>query len=193
MTRSRWLSAILPLVGAADTGHCGRHGQQRSGQRPISVSGVFPIRKSVRRQCDSRSRSTGPTAAGFLRERGLSDDRVNTVWQTIALRTSVGLANRFGPEQSAAFKGISLDVTGSDRRLLSPAFIDRVHAAWPRHDLGYAIADLIARDIRGNSMKAPPFSFPGHLNELINGSSMSFFGVVGNSGRGERPMQGAAS
>lgn len=132
-------------------------------------------------------------AANFLRGHGLSEDRIVTVWQTIALHTSVGLANRFGPEQAVAFDGIALDINGMDRHLLSPGFADRVHAAWPRHDLGYAIADAIARDARANPMKAPPFSFPAHLHELINGSSISFFELVSSSGWGDQPLRGAAT
>ena len=41
-------------------------------------------------------------AVNFLRRQGLSEDRASTVWQSIALHTSVGLANRFGPEQSVS-------------------------------------------------------------------------------------------
>ncbi|MGE2722180.1 HD domain-containing protein [Mycolicibacterium celeriflavum] len=130
-------------------------------------------------------------AAAFLRRHGLTDERIVTVWQAIALHTSVGLANRFGPEQSVTFNGIALDINGVDKHLLSPVFVDRVHAAWPRHDLGYAIADAIVRDVRANPMKAPPLSFPAHLNELLNGPSISFFDLVSGSGWGDQPLRGA--
>ncbi|MCV7321798.1 HD domain-containing protein [Mycolicibacterium confluentis] len=126
-------------------------------------------------------------AASFLRANGLSEDRVTTVWQSIALHTSVGLADRFGVEQSVSFFGISLDINGLDKGLLSPGFADRVHADWPRYDLGYAIADLIAEGSRSNPTKAPPFSFPAHLHEVLNGESVGFFDVIENSGWGDRP------
>ncbi|WP_082693820.1 HD domain-containing protein [Mycobacterium lehmannii] len=132
-------------------------------------------------------------AADFLRRQGLSADRITTVWQAIALHTSAGLANRFGPDQSVVFNGIALDINGMDKHLLSPGFADRVHAAWPRHDLGYAIADAVARDVRLNPMKAPPFSFPAHLHELINGSTFSFFDFVRASGWGDQPLRGDSS
>jgi hypothetical protein len=128
-------------------------------------------------------------AAHFLRGQGLPEDRITPVWQSIALHTSVGLAHRFGPEQSVTFLGISLDINGLDKHVLPAGFADRVHAAWPRHDLGYAIAEDIARDIRANPMKAPPFSFPAHLHEVINGSSIRFFDVVANSGWGDKPLE----
>jgi len=75
-------------------------------------------------------------AVRFLSEQGMSDGRVTTVWQAIALHTSAGLANRFGPEQSVSHFGIALDISGIEKNLLSADFAERVHAAWPRHDLG---------------------------------------------------------
>ncbi|WP_082696656.1 HD domain-containing protein [Mycobacterium sp. IS-1590] len=132
-------------------------------------------------------------AANFLRQHGFPADRVTTVWQAIALHTSAGLANRFGRVQSAVLNGIALDINGMDKHLLSPGFADRVHAAWPRHDLGYAIADAVARDLCANPMKAPPFSFPAHLHELVNGSSFSFFDMVRGSGWGDQPLRGAGT
>jgi HD superfamily phosphodiesterase len=49
-------------------------------------------------------------AARFLREYGVAEDRVNTVWQAIALHTTIGIAHRFGPEQAIAQLGISADM-----------------------------------------------------------------------------------
>jgi hypothetical protein len=126
-------------------------------------------------------------AAGFLRERGVDDDRVTTVWQSIALHSSIGLADRFGVVPRLAHLGISLDVDGMARDSLPPGFADRVVAAWPRHDLGYALAEAIARDTKTNPRKAPPFSLPAHLHEVFNGPSISFLDVVANSGWGDRP------
>ena len=127
-------------------------------------------------------------AARFLREHDVGDEAVQTVWQAIALHTSVGLAHRFGPVQAVSHLGIALDINGFDKHRLSAGFAERVHAAWPRHDLGYAIASAIADDTRANPMKAPPFSFPAHLDQLINGGpSLSFLDLVSNSGWGDQP------
>ena len=131
-------------------------------------------------------------AARFLREHGVGEEPVHTVWQSIALHTSVGLAHRFGVVQSVSHLGIALDINGFDKHRLSVGFAERVHAAWPRHDLGYAIAEAIAGDTRSNPMKAPPFSFPAHLHHLINGApSPTFLDLVGNSGWGDQPLQTA--
>src|ERR1700757_1583245 len=84
-------------------------------------------------------------AARFLRDHGVQDARVTTVWQAIALHTSIGLGHKFGAEQAIAQMGISADIVGTDRQMLPPGFADRVHSSWPRHDLGYTLAELIAR------------------------------------------------
>ena len=138
---------------------------------------------------DQRFEVDGADAAvRFLREQGVDDGRARTVWEGIALHTSVGLADRFGTEQSVSFYGISLDINGFDRQLLSPGFVERVNADWPRHDLGYAIADLIARGTAANPRKAPPFTFPAHVHEVLNGGSLTFLDMVKNSGWGDQPV-----
>jgi hypothetical protein len=129
-------------------------------------------------------------AARFLREQGLADDRITTVWQSIALHTSIGLGHRFGTEQAVCHSGIDLDVSGAQKDLLPAGFADRVHTAWPRHNLGYAIAEAIGRDTRINPTKAPPFSFPAHVDQLVNNApSVTFTDVVANSGWGDEPVR----
>lgn len=123
-------------------------------------------------------------AQRFLLSRGVAEERIRTVWEGIALHTSLGLAERFGAEQAVTFFGISLDIDGRERGLLSGEFVERVLQAWPRHDLGYAIADLIARDVAADPRKAPPFTFPA----LVHGSGITFEDVVANSGWGDRPV-----
>jgi hypothetical protein len=119
-------------------------------------------------------------AARFLRERAFGDDRITPVWQSIALHTSVGLAERFGPLSALSYFAISLDINGIEKDLLPTGFADRVFEAWPRQNLGYAIATAIARGTAADPMKAPPFSFPAHIHELVNGApSPTFFDVVG--------------
>src|ERR1700757_114103 len=66
-------------------------------------------------------------AARFLRDHGVAEARVTTVWQAIALHTSAGLAHKFGSEQAVAQMGIAADIIGLDRQLLPPGFADDVH------------------------------------------------------------------
>lgn len=139
---------------------------------------------------DQRFEVEGADAAvRFLHTQGVADERARTVWQSIALHTSLGLAHRFGLEQALTFRGISLDVSGSERDVLPTGFAERVTAAWPRHNLAYAIADAVASGVEANPMKGPPMTFPAHVHELINGGSLTFYDVVSNSGWGDQPAQ----
>lgn len=125
-------------------------------------------------------------AARFLRENGHPDDGVTTVWQAIALHTSVGLGHRFGTDHAVCHSGIDMDVVGTSKDLLPAEFADRVHRAWPRHNLGYAIAEAIGRDTCADPRKAPPFSFPAHVHETLNvAPAVSFINLIANAGWGD--------
>ncbi|MFX0574445.1 nuclear transport factor 2 family protein [Nocardia nepalensis] len=105
-------------------------------------------------------------AAEYLRKHDVDDARVKTVWNAIALHTSDGIAHRFGPVEAVAQMGISTDILGRGRELIPADFADKVHAIWPRHDLGYALADVIAQQVHANPAKGSPFSFPGQIHHL---------------------------
>jgi hypothetical protein len=129
-------------------------------------------------------------AARFLRDRGVQEDRVTTVWQAIALHTSVGIAHRFGAVHAITHMGIGTDIVGTDRDMLAPGFADRVHASWPRHDLGYALTEVIARQVEANPAKGHPMTFPGHMHQLMYPATpaVTFLDVVGASGWNDQPL-----
>jgi hypothetical protein len=131
-------------------------------------------------------------AARFLRDHGVAEERITSVWQAIALHTSAGLAHRFGAEQAVAQLGISADIIGVDRQLLPTGFADRVHAVWPRHDVGYALAEIIADQIEANPAKGPPLTFPGHLHQLMYPAApaVTWFDVVRTAGWNDQPTAG---
>jgi hypothetical protein len=128
-------------------------------------------------------------AARFLHEHRVQEARVSTVWQAIALHTSIGLAHRFGPEHAVAQMGIAADVVGTDRQLLPPGFADRVHASWPRHDVGYRLAELIAGQVEANAAKGPPLTFPAHLHQLMYSTTpaLTWFDAVRAAGWNDQP------
>ena len=66
-------------------------------------------------------------AAQFLRDHGVNEDRINTVWQAVALHTSAGLAHRFGTEQAVTQLGISADIMGVDKHLLPTGYAEQAH------------------------------------------------------------------
>ena len=134
-------------------------------------------------------------AARFLRDHGVPEARVSTVWQAIALHTSVGLAHKFGVEQAIAQMGISADIVGTDRHMLPTGFADRVHTSWPRHDVGYALAEVIARHVEANPAKGHPLTFPGHLHQLMYPTTppVTWFDVVRTAGWNDQPSAGRSA
>ncbi|MCG5213179.1 HD domain-containing protein [Streptosporangium soli] len=107
-------------------------------------------------------------AARFLEERGITDRRVDTVWDGIALHTSYGLhrspvfARRRPPEITIAQDGIGIDLTGGPDAL--PAgYADRVHAVYPRHGGARTLTDAIITQGLADPRKAPPMTLPGEI------------------------------
>jgi hypothetical protein len=128
-------------------------------------------------------------AAEFLREHGVEEARVETVWTAIALHTSAGLAHRFGPVAAIAQMGIGADIIGIGKDMLPGGFADRVHDALPRHNLGYELAAVIARQVHDNPAKGgDPLSFPAHLHQLLypNAPTVTWFDIVDAAGWGDQ-------
>ncbi|WP_433333341.1 HD domain-containing protein [Spirillospora sp. CA-294931] len=106
-------------------------------------------------------------AARFLESRGVTDGRVDTIWDAIALHTSAGFhdspvfARRRAPEIRIAQRGIGIDLTGPAP--LPPGYGDRVNAAHPRlgglRTLTKAMVDQGLKDPR----KAPAMTLPGEI------------------------------
>jgi HD domain-containing protein len=131
-------------------------------------------------------------AAAFLAGHGVDEVGVKTVWEAIALHTSVGLAHRFGPVAAVAHMGISVDVVGQGKEALPVGFADRVHAAFPRHDLGYALAGAIARQVEANPAKGGAMTFPGQVHRMCypRAREVTFFDALDGSGWNDRPLDG---
>ncbi|WP_395296451.1 HD domain-containing protein [Kitasatospora hibisci] len=132
-------------------------------------------------------------AAAFLRERGADETTVAVVWDAVALHTSDGIAARKAPEVALAQAGIALDVMGRGREALPEGFAERVHGAFPRDDLGYAIADAIVAQAMGNPAKASPLSFPGQLlrHRLPHSAVPDWDDLIARAGWGDRPTAGS--
>ena len=87
--------------------------------------------------------------------------------------------------------GIRADIVGTDKHLLPSGFADRVHASWPRLDVGYALAEVIARHIELNPAKGPPLTFPGHLQQLMYPATppVTWFDIVRAAGWNDQPTR----
>ncbi|MFD3925640.1 HD domain-containing protein [Streptomyces sp. NPDC058614] len=108
-------------------------------------------------------------AARFLEENGVTDHRVDTVWDAIALHTSqlrrspVFLRRR-PVEIAIALNGVGIDAGapgGPDQ--LPPGFADRVHARYPRLGGIRALSQTIEEQALANPLKAPPRTLAGEL------------------------------
>ncbi|GAA3939691.1 hypothetical protein GCM10023085_21430 [Actinomadura viridis] len=94
-------------------------------------------------------------AAGFLRERGLSEERVEIVWTSIALHTSAGIADRMRPEIALISTGTGIDVAGREAGRLPGGLADRVHEALPRLADGGGVLEVIIEQAVRDPAKAP--------------------------------------
>ncbi|MGW1073323.1 HD domain-containing protein [Streptomyces sp. NPDC002537] len=128
-------------------------------------------------------------AARFLRDHGADEEAVTVVWDAIALHTSDGIASRKGPEVALTQAGISADIMGRDKERLPDGLADRVHAAFPRDDLAYALTDLIVRQALANPAKASPLGFPGQAlrRHLSHGALPDWYDLIAEAGWGDRP------
>ncbi|MFE7795995.1 HD domain-containing protein [Nocardia sp. NPDC057440] len=106
-------------------------------------------------------------AAIFLEENGVTDARVDTVWDAIAAHTS-GFSDspvfrrRRPAEVWIAVDGIGLDVGGSPADL-PPGYADRVHAAYPRLGGTRALTTSIENQALANPSKAFPATLAGEI------------------------------
>ncbi|WP_326626747.1 damage-inducible protein [Nonomuraea fuscirosea] len=107
-------------------------------------------------------------AARFLEQHGITDARVDTVWDGIALHTSYGFhqspvfARRRPPEITIAQDGIGIDLTGGPDQLPT-GYAERVHAAYPRHGGARTLTDAIIKQGLTDPRKAPPMTLPGEI------------------------------
>lgn len=107
-------------------------------------------------------------AALFLEERGVTDHRVDTIWDAIAthttgtFRTSPVFQRRRPPEIGIAQIGIGIDLLGGPDGL-PPGYADRVHAVYPRLGGARAITGAVTAQALANPLKAPPMTFPGEV------------------------------
>ncbi|WP_249644755.1 nuclear transport factor 2 family protein [Nocardia sputi] len=130
-------------------------------------------------------------AAEFLRSKGVDEQRVQTVWNAVALHTSDGIARRFGTVEALMQMGTGADIAGLRRAQLSDGFAARVHAVWPRYDLGYAFGEILARQVRDNPAKGSWFTFPGQLCQLYypTHAPTTWFDAVEDAGWNDRPVR----
>lgn len=84
---------------------------------------------------DLRFEVDGANAArDFLQSHGLPKEQLQLVWDTIALHTSIGIAEHKEPEVALMYSGVGLDVMGEGYAQLSAANREEIITAFPRND-----------------------------------------------------------
>jgi len=84
---------------------------------------------------DKRFEVDGANAAReFLKSYGLPKDQLQLVWDTIALHTTIGVAEHKEPEVALMYSGVGLDVMGEGYENLSDVHREEIITAFPRND-----------------------------------------------------------
>ncbi|MDB5086378.1 MAG: phosphohydrolase [Mucilaginibacter sp.] len=84
---------------------------------------------------DLRFEVDGANAArDFLKSHGLPKESLQLVWDTIALHTTIGIAEHKEPEVALMYSGVGLDVMGEGYENLSDENRIEIISAFPRND-----------------------------------------------------------
>ncbi|HWV73781.1 MAG TPA: HD domain-containing protein [Pseudosphingobacterium sp.] len=73
-------------------------------------------------------------ARDFLKSHGVPKESLQLVWDTIALHTTIGIAEHKEAEVALMYSGVGLDVMGEDYEHLSEAHRKEIIHAFPRTD-----------------------------------------------------------
>ncbi|MDF2430730.1 MAG: hypothetical protein JWP44_361 [Mucilaginibacter sp.] len=73
-------------------------------------------------------------ARDFLASHGLPKEAMQLVWDTIALHTTIGIAEHKEPEVALMYSGVGLDVMGEGYDNLSSAHREEIISVYPRND-----------------------------------------------------------
>lgn len=110
-------------------------------------------------------------AARFLAERGMAADRIEIVWDAIALHLYSGIAVRKRPEIALVTLGSGYDLGPDPEHPLPRGYADRIHAVLPRLRAAVRLHDAIVGQALAKPHKAPPFTMPGELVRQHTGAT----------------------
>lgn len=101
-------------------------------------------------------------ARAFAREQGLSARAVDTVWDAVALHTSVGIAEHKQAEVALTAAGVAMDF-GFGARAVPDALADALDAHLPRLDVTRRLVDAIVAHAGDSPHRAPEGSLPARF------------------------------
>jgi HD domain len=101
-------------------------------------------------------------AARFLTDRGCTADTVDSMWESIALHTSGGIAERRGPVCYLVRGGVIMDF-GRKTDFLDGQTGAAIHARYPRLCMERVLVDAVVEHAQKSPEASPPFSMSGEL------------------------------
>jgi hypothetical protein len=103
-------------------------------------------------------------AARYLEHWGWAPGRIRPVWEAIALHTSPGIAERFGPLAQQVRAAVLVDLRRIEMPVASTPALEAALARYDRLDVDRVLPELVvAQALDRSSAKAPPYSWPGAL------------------------------
>jgi hypothetical protein len=124
-------------------------------------------------------------AARFLEQWSWPSERSRPVWEAIALHTSAGIAERFGPLARLVRTAVLVDLGRIELSVRSTPELETTLAGLPRLDVDRVLPEAVVLQALepGRSAKAPPFSWPGALvAEHLAGRPLSTRPTLGTHG-----------
>jgi hypothetical protein len=107
-------------------------------------------------------------AAEWLTGRGVAPERVEVVWDAVALHLSFEIASRKRPEIALVTAGAGYDL-GPSGHALPVGYAERIHAVLPRLHAAAVLRDEIVAQALEKPQKAPPYTVPGELVRQATG------------------------
>lgn len=102
-------------------------------------------------------------AARFLTELGVAQEKVEIVWDAIALHLHFEIAVRKRPEIALVTAGAGYDLSLRGSFTLPEGYADRIHAVLPRLHASAELQKEIVSQALEKPRKAPPYTLVGEL------------------------------
>jgi hypothetical protein len=102
-------------------------------------------------------------AARFLQDRGWAADRIDAIWEAIALHTTPGIPERRSAVAHYLRRGVEIDFGSQRLRDQFPTAIPEIEDHYPRNNIEEVLGNLVVAQAVGNPRKAPRPSWAADL------------------------------
>ncbi|WP_043984480.1 HD domain-containing protein [Mycolicibacterium llatzerense] len=127
--------------------------------------GLSPLAKrNTRFEVDGADR-----AAEFLSGHGLEAQKVDAVWEAIALHNTAVIPERMGALTSLTYQGVAIDFGGvlglpeAHVNAVTAQIGAVIHSAYPRFNMATSVIDAVADHAASGPNNAPRYSPPGEV------------------------------